>query len=522
MKKKKRYIVLSIVAVIVIIIALVVSTISQIRKATEGTIATATAELGSIRSVVTGTGSLTDKATLFDVLIPSGVQIDDVLVDKGDIVKPGDVLATLDEAVLNTVIRDTQDELNTLAFQLERTKDAHDSQYVVSPASGRIKQVFIQEGASILDTMAEHSALMLVSLDGKMKVAFKPSSAAGLSESDDVTVTLSDGKEKDGEIASVSEDLCIVTLTDNGPALGEQVTVSKEDGTALGSGALEINAPVAITFTGGTAMDVLKDVGDTVSVGAKLIKLREAPLSREYEQLYQNYLDKKDALNALLTYSKTGSIVCTEGGTVDSVSVADGQTIGGAQSTAAQIAGLSIKTGGTIELKAQIDELDIPVIELGQPVEITLDAFPDKQYAGTVSAIADTGVTSQGSTTYDVSFEFPADDFLKSGMSASVTIIIDEKENIVKLPLSALQESGTEQYVYVGTAKGITELGQKQAVTTGLSDGEFVEIVSGLKAGDTVNYLDTTIASMLSSFSSMQQQNMGQAQSRLNPSISDE
>lgn len=524
MKKKKRYVVLSIVAVIVvIIIALIVSTISQVRKAAQGTVATAAAELGSIRSVVTGTGSLTDKAALLDVLIPSGVALDDVLVEKGDIVKPGDVLATLDKAVLSTVIRDTQDELNTLAFQLERSKDSRDSQYVVSPASGRIKQVFIEEGASILDTMAKHSALMLLSIDDKMKVSFKPADAAGLSEGDEVIVTLSGGKTKDGEIASISQESCVVTLTDNGPVLGEQVTISKKDGAALGSGTLEINMPVAITFTGGTAMDVLKELGDTVNVGTKLIKLKEAPLAREYEQLYQNYLDKKDALSNLLAYSKTGSILCAQGGTIDSINVSDGQTVsGGVQATSAQVTGLTIKTGGTIQLKAQIDELDIPQIKLGQSVEITLDAFPDKEYQGTVSTIADTGITSQGSTTYDVSFDFPADDTLKAGMSASVTIIITEKQDIVKLPLIALQEAGSEQFVYVGSSKSITELGNKQVVTTGVSDGEYVEILTGLNVGDKVNYLDTTIASMLSSFSAMQQQNMSRTQSRLNPPISDE
>ena len=81
---------------------------------------------------------------------------------------------------------------------------------------------------------------------------------------------------------------------------------------------------------------------------------------------------------------------------------------------------------------------------------------------------------------------------MKVGMNASATISIEKRDNIIKIPLEALQESGKEQFVYVGTAISETSLGEKRTVTTGISDGEFVEITSGLTAGETINYVYTS------------------------------
>ena len=74
-----------------------------------------------------------------------------------------------------------------------------------------------------------------------------------------------------------------------------------------------------------------------------------------------------------------------------------------------------------------------------------------------------------------------------NGMSASATIYIDQAENVVTIPSAAVQEKGGKAYVYTqkdsdGNLSGETE------VTTGLSDGNQVEIKEGLSEGDTVYY----------------------------------
>ena len=76
-------------------------------------------------------------------------------------------------------------------------------------------------------------------------------------------------------------------------------------------------------------------------------------------------------------------------------------------------------------------------------------------------------------------------------MNASATITIEDKQDILLIPVSALQEVGDRVFVYTeqdeqtGAPSGETE------VETGLSDGSNVEIVSGLEEGDTVYYMRT-------------------------------
>jgi multidrug efflux pump subunit AcrA (membrane-fusion protein) len=152
----------------------------------------------------------------------------------------------------------------------------------------------------------------------------------------------------------------------------------------------------------------------------------------------------------------------------------------------------TIKTGSKMELRAEIDELDILSLALGQKAGITLDALPDQTFEGIITEISDTGTVSSGVTTYEVTLSVAADLSMKVGMNASATIIIEKRENIVKIPLEALQESGKEQFVYVGTATGEISLSEKRTVTTGISDGEFVEITKGLAAGEKINYIYTS------------------------------
>ena len=84
----------------------------------------------------------------------------------------------------------------------------------------------------------------------------------------------------------------------------------------------------------------------------------------------------------------------------------------------------------------------------------------------------------------------PKHEQMKTGMNASATIVIEKKENIVTIPVNALQEKGNKVFVY--TKKDSDgNLSGEQEVTTGLSDGDTVEITEGLSEGDVVYYQKT-------------------------------
>jgi len=522
-KKSRKWIIGLVVLLIIAVGVLAVPRFLGRNKmpAANQNIKIAAAEAGTIEKTVTGTGNLSTDDTIQDMDIPNNITIKKVLVESGDSVKLGDTLATLDPIVLQAAIYDTQDEISSLDKQLDTAKSKTESKYITASISGRIKQILVEAGNDVAKTMTEDKALMVLSIDGKMIVTFTPATTEGLSAGDGVTVTLSDGTAKDGVIASISADECSVTISDNGPAVDDNVVVTLADQTALGSGTLKINSPLAISGTNGKVADILVSLDSYLYEGTNVIKLEDAAVSRDYQQLYTDRLAKADQLNTLLTYQETNSITAAFDGTIESVKVSDGQPAADASSastsstasnastastgsvstgtassattaTDSTMTAFTIKTGSNMELTGAIDELDILSIAVGQKANITLDALPNQTFDGTITKISDIGTVSSGVTTYDVTLSVSPETSMKVGMNASATISIEKRDNIIKIPLEALQESGKEQFVYVGTALSETSLGEKRTVTTGISDGEFVEITKGLAAGEKINYIYTS------------------------------
>lgn len=151
----------------------------------------------------------------------------------------------------------------------------------------------------------------------------------------------------------------------------------------------------------------------------------------------------------------------------------------------------SISSGDTMLLSVNVDELDILSVAVGQKAEITFDALEGESYTGTITEISDTASVSGGVAKYAVEIELTKDENMRAGMNASATITIDSKENIVTIPLNALQEQGGKTFVYTQKDEETGQLGGETEVETGLSDSENVEITSGLSEGDTVYYNKT-------------------------------
>ena len=141
-------------------------------------------------------------------------------------------------------------------------------------------------------------------------------------------------------------------------------------------------------------------------------------------------------------------------------------------------------------LSVSVDELDINSVTQGQKAEVTFDAIEDKTFEGTVTKVGNTASASGGVAKYTVEITIPKDEEMKAGMNASATITIEEKENIVTISVNALQERGEEVFVYT-EQDDEGNLSGEQQVTTGLSDGENVEITEGLSEGDVVYYQKT-------------------------------
>ena len=184
----------------------------------------------------------------------------------------------------------------------------------------------------------------------------------------------------------------------------------------------------------------------------------------------------------------------------DSVST-DGSSTS-TQYSAYETAAFSIASDEKATVSINVDELDITSVKEGQTAKITLDAIDGEEFEGTITSVSSEASSGSSSAKYPVEITFDKTDDMRIGMTASASISIDEAEDAVLIPVDALQEKGNKTFVYTEKDSDGNLSGEVE-VETGLSNGNKVEITSGLKSGDTVYYLKTT-----SSGSSDSQQNM--------------
>lgn len=102
---------------------------------------------------------------------------------------------------------------------------------------------------------------------------------------DYVSVTLSDGTVVTGTVDTQESGSTIITVTDNGTTLGDEVSVSDSNGNVLGSGTLYIHQPFEVTAAGGTVSSVSVTENASVSADDELLVLEGTESSAEYEKL---------------------------------------------------------------------------------------------------------------------------------------------------------------------------------------------------------------------------------------------
>jgi HlyD family secretion protein len=142
-------------------------------------------------------------------------------------------------------------------------------------------------------------------------------------------------------------------------------------------------------------------------------------------------------------------------------------------------------TPTSLELKAEVDEIDIPDVEVGQSAVIEVDAIADDLFEGTVTSISPVPVIQAGLVLYEVtiSLTIPADAGVMVGMSATADIMIDKSEDTLLVPERAVGHDEQGNTVVRVSVDGQLEV---RPVVIGISDGLQTEVLEGLEDGDMV------------------------------------
>ena len=161
-----------------------------------------------------------------------------------------------------------------------------------------------------------------------------------------------------------------------------------------------------------------------------------------------------------------------------------------------------------MQVDTNVDESDVGPVRVGQPANFTVDAYPGVTFPGVVSQIRQAPINVQNVVTYDVVVEVSnADLKLFPGMTANVRIVTGKAEHALRLPAAALRFHPPTAIAPAGGAKGKSKSGKRGAsgapgqqvvyvldqgklkrapVKLGLTDGNYIEILSGLDEGQTV------------------------------------
>lgn len=236
---------------------------------------------------------------------------------------------------------------------------------------------------------------------------------------------------------------------------------------------------------------------------------------KDFSAVEQKYKEADIAVNAAkaqvnsawLTYQATQNAVVKSNatGTVAnlSISVGDKVTAGAAGSGTSALAltaqaspstpVLSVISGQeSYTVKLSLNEVDIPKVKSGQKAKVFLDAFADKTFDGRVASVDDVGANTQGVVTYNVYVTIlNFDNRIKPGMTANVDIEVDQAENVLTVPNSAIKpykggkavqvyDEKTKQPIFVPIKIGVRGI-DKTEVLEGVTVG--MEVITALQNG---------------------------------------
>ena len=140
----------------------------------------------------------------------------------------------------------------------------------------------------------------------------------------------------------------------------------------------------------------------------------------------------------------------------------------------------------TVEIT--IDELDIIHIDVGQTATVTLNALVGESYTASVTRISNSGENEGGNSKFSVELTLDKSGDMLPGMSASASIVLDTQKDVPCISVAALSEENGKTVVYTGLDSETGLLTGPVEVTLGAADADYVQILSGLEAGDTICY----------------------------------
>ncbi len=421
--------------------------------------------------------------------------------EEGDTVSKDDVLYTIDSSNVSTNLEKAQNSLAQAQRSYEQVQRDLNDLNVTSTAAGQIVELAVELGDDV--KAGDAIATIRDSATMSIELPFPTDEAVSFSLGQSAQVTVDGSFETlNGTITEVSASdtvlsgnriVRLVTIEVQNPgAVTSDTMASATVGTSAcaESRTFEYKAEKTVTATvSGTVASLPVSEGSVVSKGQFLAGLTSDSLNDQLanasDQIRDAQLSLENQRDNLDKYTLESPI----NGTIIDKTYKAGDNL----ETGKQLC--TIFDLSYLSFTMYVDELDIKQVAVGQKVEINADAIEGETFEGYVTKVSINGSTSNGATSYPVTVRIDEMGELLPGMNVDATVVVDEALGVLTVPVEAVsrgnkvlvQTSGPEAAVE-GNTEGLPVGYAWQAVELGLSDEDYIEIVSGLDEGDTVAY----------------------------------
>ena len=462
-----------------------------------------TPEKRDLTNSLSGTGTL-NPANTYNVKSLVAGKVLTSTIEEGDIVEEGTVLYTVDASDATTKAEQASITLQQAQRSYDKTVDR---QYVRAEVAGVVATLKVAKGDEV--TSGQEVAVIRDSSKMVLQLEFPAADAATFSVGQSAEVTL------DGTFETLTGTVTAVTGTDalsTGNLLTRTVTITVRNAgglTTAQAATATINGVSCIaakcfeyqaertltTLAAGTVTAINVQEGGAVNKDDIVLQISGEDLTEAIqsaaETLRSAELNMDNLQEAMNNYTVTSPI----SGTI----IEKNAKAGDALTAGADLC--TIYDLSYLVMVINVDELQVSDISVGQSVQVTADAVPDKTYTGTVTRVSMKGSSNGGTTTYPVTVRIDETEGLRPGMNANAEIVIAEAKNALAVPNAAIVRGG---YVLVtkdspSAANADPDMTAPEGyvyvpVKIGVSDDDYTQIISGVTGNDTVAYDPSSVS----------------------------
>ena len=461
-------------------------------------------ERRDVTNTLSGTGTLNPANTYTVKSLVDGKVLTGT-IEEGDIVEESNVLYTIDSSDASTNFEKAEIAMQ----QAQRSYDkVVDRQYVRAEVAGVVSSLKVTKGDEV--TSGQEVAVIRDSSRMLLTLEFPAADAANFSVGQSAAVTLDGTFELlDGTVTSVSgtdalsagnlltRTVTITVKNAGGLTTAQAATASINGVSSIGSATFAYQAERTLTAqAAGTVTSINVQEGSDVAKDDIILGLSGDDLTESIQSASESLRSAEISMQNLQDAMNNYTITAPISGTIIEKDAKVGDAVK-AGDTLCIVYDLSY-----LEMNINVDELQISSISVGQKVQITADAVPDKTYVGTVTRVSMKGASNGGTTTYPVSIRIDDTDGLRPGMNANAEIVVAKADNALVVPNAAVVRGS---YVLVtkdspSAANADTAMEAPEGfvyvpVKTGVSDDDYTQIVSGIQEGDTIGYDPSSVSS---------------------------